>query len=549
MCVSLLLLLGACRPDEHAPEVGLSPELSAEGRLGERFFRDGRFAYRYREQAGGDLNRVLPDGDPVLAAVWTPDGEIEGPYAWSTVACATCHLSDELDAGSVARRPHLNDFESTPRQTDRGDGVDRLSRNMPSLVGALRSRSAPYFLHSDGEFPTTESVVGAGLAGRIFGWTFAAAAAARSHVASVLRADDGSYPSAARTEGHSYGTLLAGVDTDVPDALRVQPEGRIDVDEADDDALFDTVVAYLARYLGELFLTDGSGAFTGAPYDVFLDKNDLPQGPVGEESDLDYARRLRDAVAALTDPAFVDEGIRPGHDVPFVFGADELAGLRIFLAEPTTIPPTGVEVALGGLGSCVACHPPPQFTDSLFHTTATAQATFERVHGPQAFNYLVIPDLETRNAAPSRWLPANAALPDGEEPFRRLASAEDSRAADLGAWNFVASPAAPECDEGLRRAISAAAGRDDLTDAELLDRAIGAFKTPPLRALGVSGPYFHDGTLDSLDQIVRFYQGWAGDARAGLVRNPDPRLLGIVLEEADVDPLVRFLFALDQDWP
>ena len=40
-------------------------------------------------------------------------------------------------------------------------------------------------------------------------------------------------------------------------------------------------------------------------------------------------------------------------------------------------------------------------------------------------------------------------------------------------------------------------------DAALLDGAVALFKTPGLRDLGHSGPYLHDGSADTLEDVVR----------------------------------------------
>jgi cytochrome c peroxidase len=76
-----------------------------------------------------------------------------------------------------------------------------------------------------------------------------------------------------------------------------------------------------------------------------------------------------------------------------VFGAQELEGLKTFLAEPSAIPPTGPELAAGKIGNCLACHAAPNFTDFKMHNTGTAQREYESIHGVNAFAALAIPDL------------------------------------------------------------------------------------------------------------------------------------------------------------
>jgi cytochrome c peroxidase len=88
--------------------------------------------------------------------------------------------------------------------------------------------------------------------------------------------------------------------------------------------------------------------------------------------------------------------------------------------------------------------------------------------------------------------------------------------------------------------------RDD--PDRLLTAATGLFKTPGLRDLGHSGPYFHDGSAATLEEAVAFYVRASDLARAGLLRNAAPELLDIHLTDDDVTALVAFLQALDEDY-
>ena len=74
----------------------------------------------------------------------------------------------------------------------------------------------------------------------------------------------------------------------------------------------------------------------------------------------------------------------------------------------------------------------------------------------------------------------------------------------------------------------------------------GAFKTPSLRNLEFTGPYFHNGGKSTLMQVVDFYNrgGDFGDVnRANLDRGITP----LNLSEADKQDLVAFLLALSDD--
>src|SRR5262249_20625667 len=151
--------------------------------------------------------------------------------------------------------------------------------------------------------------------------------------------------------------------------------------------------------------------------------------PAAGESDLAYGRRLRDAVAALDHPRFVlaaDGELTTGSSHPhgFVFAGRELAGPRIFLAEPGGRPPTAGQIAPGGVGNCIACHAPPRFTDFGLHDTGAAQDEYDAIHGAGAFAALAIPDLAARSADPARFLPPSAAHPAGSAVFREVPSAD-----------------------------------------------------------------------------------------------------------------------------
>jgi cytochrome c peroxidase len=79
-------------------------------------------------------------------------------------------------------------------------------------------------------------------------------------------------------------------------------------------------------------------------------------------------------------------------------------------------------------------------------------------------------------------------------------------------------------------------GRQAVTKKEA-DR--GKFKTPTLRGVALSGPYMHDGSLTTLEEVVEFYN-------RGGVANPnlDPALAPLSLSKDEMRELVAFLKAL-----
>ncbi len=83
------------------------------------------------------------------------------------------------------------------------------------------------------------------------------------------------------------------------------------------------------------------------------------------------------------------------------------------------------------------------------------------------------------------------------------------------------------------------AGREGVTDQ---DGDRGAFKTPTLRGLAQTGPYMHDGSMETLREAVEHYRvgGRANDHLSPLI---EP----LELDERDVDNLVAFLEALSRE--
>ncbi len=69
---------------------------------------------------------------------------------------------------------------------------------------------------------------------------------------------------------------------------------------------------------------------------------------------------------------------------------------------------------------------------------------------------------------------------------------------------------------------------------------LGAFKTPTLRNVNRHGPFMHDGSLKTLEEVVEFYN-------QGGVENPhlDPDITSLGLSDQDKQDLISFLGTLD----
>ena len=124
----------------------------------------------------------------------------------------------------------------------------------------------------------------------------------------------------------------------------------------------------------------------------------------------------------------------------------------------------------------------------------------------------------------------NAGVAARRQDFNRLAK----RAADSAAAGNKA-----EIDKLALETDYSELGRFLVTQKK---EDIGAFKTPFLRDVLLTGPYMHDGSLETLWDVVEFFN-------KGGERNPflDAEMKPLGLTESEVDDLVNFLGALTSD--
>lgn len=533
----LLLLTATATRALADPAVGDPPEVL----LGNRLFDETRFAQFAAIHGDADVNTPLAVGDPVLATTVTTGVSLPGPFAGQAVNCRACHLDVEHKATPGGGGRNYADFARRSPIPARDDGETLTVRNSQQLLNASLARTGAVALHFDGEFATLEALVEATLTGRNFGWYPDERAAALARIARVVREDDGRGTLAQAFGGASYAGIFAGLDSLHPIDLPIPTARTFDVHRASDEDILDAVAAFIADYVRSLVgARDASGAFVASPYDVFLRKNGLPMAPRASESPAAYSRRLARLVARLEAPVFVgaDDGAFLLHRQAFAFGATELAGLRAFLSPKA--------------GNCAACHPAPAFTDFGVHNTGVTQDAYDAIHGPGSFAALAIPDLAARNADPARFLPPSAAHPRAPAPFRGIARTDRPGVTDLGLWNVFANP--DVADAGRTRALAAlvctsrGARRCTRRPAALLPATIALFKTPSLRDLGHSAPYLHDGSRDTLEDVVHFYARSGDAARAQRLRNGARQLRKTRIAQADVAPLAAFLRALNEDF-
>src|SRR5262249_43559141 len=75
----------------------------------------------------------------------------------------------------------------------------------------------------------------------------------------------------------------------------------------------------------------------------------------------------------------------------------------------------------------------------------------------------------------------------------------------------------------------------------------GAFRTGMLRQIEMTGPYMHTGSLETLEDVVQFYN-WGGGA-AGFAGTKSANMVPLLLTDDERLDLVAFLHALTGDPP
>ena len=539
--VIFLMSCGAGSAPQFKTDVDVTP---AEDSIGERLFLDTRFAQYFAAHMTG-VNQPLAVGDPVVATVNTSSGTLPGPFAGQSINCRSCHFVTEFTGVAGAGNRTYSDFTTRSPIPLPMNGFTETPRNAMHMVGSLQGHPGPTFLHFDGEFATPEDLVRATLTGRNFGWAPSQTQQAIAHIATIIRQDDGSSQLAQdRSNGLSYGTLFLGKDSRITSDLLIPAADRIDVQSASDEQILDLVAKCISTYMGDLLFTqDEFGRYIGSPYDVFLRVNHLPTQPNAGETMPQYNQRLYQIVQGLSNPLYVDGtyGSFKYHAQPFQFGPTELAGLKIFLKAAN-----GAADGSQHAGNCAACHQAPNFSDFLFHNTGVSQQEYDSANGAGAFMNLAIPSLADRNANYDLYLPATANHPSASERFRREASSANPSYADLGLWNIYMNPDIPNPQPSLQLVVCAA-GNDCSVD-QGLGSTIAQFKTPTLRDLEDSQPYFHNGSTLTFKDVVQFYINSSQLARLGLLRNGPPEFGGMSLSQDDIAALSAFLASLTEDY-
>jgi cytochrome c peroxidase len=185
----------------------------------------------------------------------------------------------------------------------------------------------------------------------------------------------------------------------------------------------------------------------------------------------------------------------------------------------TLIPPAAQRGAqlFVGKASCIDCHSGPLLTDEGFHDVAVPQA------GPSV---PTVADCTAGSAcdcaAGKNCLPWGAY--NGQVWIRDTGPRWQPI---IDAWN----------DDPATRGLPAA--------APVLDPALqGAWRTPSLRDVALTGPYMHDGLYETLEDVVRHYNTGALGEAAIAVGTPAPDIKPLGLTDGEAADLVAFLKTL-----
>ncbi|MGH9755596.1 MAG: cytochrome-c peroxidase, partial [Blastocatellia bacterium] len=267
---------------------------------------------------------------------------------------------------------------------------------------------------------------------------------------------------------------------------------NVDVENLGRDEVVELIARAVAGFIRTLNTRKDS------PYDKFIEANRLESKPAPGEDGKAFARRLLAKINSLESKGAIKRAKG--------FNATAFKGLKIFLDTKA--------------GNCATCHTPPLFTNFSFHNKGVSQVDYDGVHGAGKFAELPVP--------------GDAFARRQSAQFRENPSKEKPGEADLGFWNFVDLKTSP-----LRRTGE--------SEEIFLRRMIATFKTPTLRNLAYTHPYFHNGSIQTLEETLEEIIRLSDMARAGRVRGGDEELAKIRIRRADTAPLVAFLNSLNED--
>jgi cytochrome c peroxidase len=423
-------------------------------------------------------------------------------------SCASCHKVDQ-DFAHIGMRGYNDDNKKSPIQFRSQDKKSSTLRNTPALVEISSSFYPSRFVHYDGEVTIEDTVFG-NMSGRNMGWLPGEADIAKNHIIKILKTDDGS-GDLAQEFGGAY--------------TKVFKEFNINLMTEKKQVILDFVTKAVVAYVdGIEFEKDANGNFIGSPYDQFLIQNKLPTLPTVNETPLEYSVRLRQALQNLQSPKWIAPKSFGNHqDRIFEFGPKQFSGLKTFLNLPNQA---------GAKGMCLNCHTPPLFSDGLFHNVGRVQFEYEQIHGQESFNQVNIPNFHAKKSLK-------------DNPFLVAANSGNPKNVDLGAWNVFGRVDKPEQNKFFEELFCPTAG---CSKDYILNELVGRMKTPTLRNLGHSNPYFHSGSASTILDAVTHYKTVSELNRTQNFRNLDHRIQMMKLTNQDIQDLTAFLESLNENY-
>ena len=215
----------------------------------------------------------------------------------------------------------------------------------------------------------------------------------------------------------------------------------------------------------------------------------------------------------------------------------------------------GMAIFTGDRGKCVNCHKGAEFTAAS--TRMTLGSSSGEMSGDGPIEYMLMGDQSSAiydngfyniGVTP----PAHDLGVGGDDPFGNpLSFSREFK-------NMLKGLPAPDAySHSLNPCtFTAAAGCTVITDKNPRDAVDGAFKTPGLRNVELTGPYFHNGGYATLEQVVEFYnrggnlRRTASGDTTGYGKNNsnfDSDVMPIGLSTAEKAALVAFLKSLTDE--
>lgn len=178
-----------------------------------------------------------------------------------------------------------------------------------------------------------------------------------------------------------------------------------------------------------------------------------------------------------------------------------------------------------GKGRCVNCHGGAEFTNASFRNVVNQRLEkmvtsngLTRTYDNGFYNIGVRPTADDLGVG-------------ADDPFGRPLSESRAYARDGNAATFLGNGFDP---------------RKYVQPAESEVNVNGAFKTPGLRNVELTGPYFHNGGKATLMQVVEFYNR-GGDFAVENRDNLAPDIQALNLDEGEKADLVAFLLSLTDE--